>query len=301
MAEKITNAGTTSLKNKSKEALEMSLHLITDSGRVRLPDCLKAQHAAVGRLSTDNKKVVPMESDKLWGLVADQRGGRAVPDHTRGNTKLLRQMWEGLTSVDGRQLPLVQLAKVKSTEDQKMDEYDGDKDEKEEKEEAAKKIQKIGRGRAVRAMRIALTTLGAAGAIEVKASKKMAIASGVGDVRLDGATLTLDCALADAEAAIDFLTDKMVVAQEPVIVFDRFWMSLRDHTSAAGHHKLSLSGALYAAEIVLESADSVARLASGNRRVRDPDGSTTQQPPQKRPKGAKTSGAGSSDADDRSA
>ena len=93
MAEKITNAGTTSLKNKSKEALEMSLHLITDSGRVRLPDCLKAQHAAVGRLSTDNKKVVPMESDKLWGLVADQRGGRAVPDHTRGNTKLLRQMW----------------------------------------------------------------------------------------------------------------------------------------------------------------------------------------------------------------
>jgi len=271
MAAAVHGTGVTGLKGRDKAALEMDLLMIVQSGRERLPTCLMLQQRASG-LSSGSSTAVSMDSEKLWGVVSAQHADADTPDSVRGNTKLLKSAFEGLNHPDGRQLPHIVLSKVRSAEDQKMGEEEKEEEGESQKEEAAKKIQKMSRGRAIRAARTVMKTLSAAGAVEVKNCKKLKIAPGVGDARIDGNTVTLDCAAADADAAIYFLTDKMAASEDSVGVFNRFYASVREHVSGTGRHKMSVSGALIAAEAQIEGADECVRLAgagAGARRTRE--------------------------------
>ena len=138
-----------------------------------------------------------------------------------------------------------------------------------EKKDDENEEEKKGRSRplslltAVRAARKAIHTLGAAGAVEVKASKRLKVADGVGDVRLEQGSkkvITLDCAYADAVAAANYVTDRMIDSEKPAQEFDAFWGATSDYISAAGHHKLSISGALYAAQEQCTDASRVAAM-----------------------------------------
>ena len=220
---------------------EAQLLDILASARIRLPESVKRMQAAVGLKSDKQSQALPMDEGGLWKGLQKQRCMRPLPNHLRGSTKLLRELWDALTDVSGRYLPTVELDKVLA-----VSEIRNPGGEKEEQKDGEKK--KDGGTPHGRRRRVTLVMRSLAACCSRSISGTPLQYTGTqGASRVNGQDLRLDATLQECEETgteICDLMDGRASYAAGSQVWATFWARLQREVSAAGSQNRSVAAGL---------------------------------------------------------
>jgi hypothetical protein len=166
---------------------------------------------------------------------------RPLPNHLRGSTKLLRELWDALTDVAGRYLPTVELEKVLA-----VSEIRNPGGEKEEQKDGEKK--KDGGTSHGRRRRMALVMRSLAAVCSRSISGTQLQSTGTqGASRVNGQDLRLDATLQECEESgteICDLMDSRATYADGNQVWVTFWSRLQREVSASGSQSRSVAAGM---------------------------------------------------------
>ena len=269
IAARCKSDGSDELKDLSDDERYGRLLEMVEGSRARWPECQKRQQQAAGLKIGGKGAVLAVDEEQLWRVVAKQRGGRALPEEERANSKTIRFLAEGLSDADGRRLPILALKDVGAVQGRVG--HDDPPEKKEEEKGTPKKGLKgplLGWSQVQRRTRLAFHGLAAVGGLQLTNDRHHppCRSKGDGDFMSEGQpTITLDATYAEVMDAYFFLSDRQGRESDPRAAeacFDRFWAHLSGRVADAGLHRNSLAAALREAREAYATTDQVAELVT---------------------------------------
>ena len=243
MVAEVRTNGPDALKDETEADLVAQLLQLLGSARAREPEYHKRLHGSAG-LKSGSQNATTLDADSLWAGLKIQRLGRAVPDEQRAAPTLVKELWEALTDPQGRRLASLQLAKVKSVNDEKETEEAKGGGRKRPTNTAGMSALQLG----VKRSKVAFTALAAVGSTESDSTLPGAPHRNEdeGKMKVQGKEVQLDCTYLEAMEAHDFVVDRMLAGDptEAGKAFDRYWSKLAKQVSGNGRHRTTLASGM---------------------------------------------------------